>query len=489
MSPTGIENKESPLTILDLDFIWLFLVDLKEWISDVPKAGRSVYSTELADGMIIYHSPQERKAGVGDIMLKDESLKDEMRVILEADQEVIDAEYIESQRFVRLKLKEFGMDIQELGEQRVRVDLSIHRSGIGVLEMTVSLNGVNLTPSDIIDLELLPRSKKSVKFLIPMELIREYSKVDEEVASALKGLPTVRRGLSLEASLDEVVWYYWSSIMNAIWKLGSEEKILDSLRYEIFTAYPVVFIRRTSPEYETPAELLRSHPKQVYGILTQVLRQPIETVRLENVEKMFGNDLSERADVSTFIALESTLKINSKNTCSILKVIAEERNTSTEYEYMYDMRTLLNVVELLQVQRQILWLYDYILASRPLESLSPRQLAHVKGELARALDEFYNIKVAAQREAWTKIEYGKKVLMVADFFNTVTGKLGLLEEAASSLHTTRMEALGLALTVLLSLIPLIFEFPKLIIVIGIVVVFAAYLLSGVLWKLRRFRKV
>jgi hypothetical protein len=484
-----IENKEKSLTIVDLDIIWLFLVDLKDWISDVPKAGRSVYHTELADAMIIYHSAQEKTVGIGEIMLKDEALKDELKVILEADQEVIDTEYIENQRFIRLKLKEFKADIKELGERRVRVDLSLHRSGIGVLAMNVSLNGVNLTPSDIIDLELLPRSKKTMKFLLPPEVIREYSKVDKEVASALKGLPTVRRGLPLEASLDEVVWYYWSSIMNAIWKLESKEKILNSLRYEIFTAYPVVFIKRTSPEYETPAELLRNHPKQVYGILTQVLRQPIETVTLENVEKILGDDLSERADVSIFIALESTLSISSKDTWSVLKVIAEKRNTPIEYEYMYDMRTLLNVIELLQVQRQILWLYDYILASCPVESLSPRKLAQMKGEIARAVDEFYNIKVAAQREAWTKIEYGKKVFMIADFFNTVTGKLSLLDEAANSLHTTRMEALGLALTVLLSVIPLIFEFPMLIIVIGVIVVFAAYLLSGVLWKLRRFSKV
>ena len=482
------ENREKPLKIVDLDLIWIFLVDLKDWLSDVSKAGRDLYNEELADGMIIYHSPQERTAGVGEIMFKDEALKDELGVTLEADQEVIDPEYMESRRFVRLRLKGFRMDIKDLEEQRVMVDVSLHRSGIGVLAMSVSLKGVNLAHSDIVELELLPRNKKLVKYLLPMELILEYSKVNEEVASTLKGLKASGSGLRLEASLDEVVWYYWSSMVNAIWKIGSEEKILDGLRYKIFSAYPVVFIRKTLPEYETTVELLRNHPKQVYGILTQVLRQPIETVRPENFESMFRDDLSERADVSIFIGLESTLVINSGNSWRVLKVIAEERDTTVEHEYMYDMRTLLNVLELLQVQRQILWLYDYVLASRPVESLNPRQLVKMKEEIASAVEEFYNIKVAAQREAWVKIEHGKRVFMLADFFNTVTGKLSLLEEAANSLHTLRMEALGLALTLLFSVTPLIFKFPELIVVIGIVVVFTAYFLSGVVWRLRRSRK-
>jgi len=482
------EDKERPFEIADLEIVWLFLIDLKGWLSDVLKAGRSIYNTELADGMIIYHSPQEKAGDIGEILVKDESLKNEMHVLLEADREVVDVEYLESQRFIRLKLKEFRMDLQGLNKQRVKVYISIHRSGIGVLSMEVSLKGVNLNPSDIIDLELLPKSNKSITFHLPMELILEYSKINKEIASILKELPLNRHSLIIEASLDEIVWYYWSTIVNSIWKIGNEENMLKSLRYKIFTAYPVIFIRKTLPEYETPTELLRNYPKQIYGILTQVLRYPFDTIRLENVEEVFRRNLSERMDISTFIALESTVTINSKNTWRILKTIAEERNTTIEYEYMYDMRILLNIVELLQVQRQILWLYDYILASRPLESLSPRQLAKMKEEITRAVDEFYNIKVATQREAWKKIEYGKRVFMIADFFNTVTGKLSLLEEAGSSLHNLRMESLGLALTILLSVIPLIFELPELIIFIAVVVVFAAYIISGILWKLRRSRK-
>ena len=482
------EYREETLRIVDVDLVWLFLVDLSDWLSDVPKAGRSIYHTELATGMINYPSPKETNSDITEILCKDEVLREELEHRLQVDLEVIDAEYVESQRFIRLRLKGFKIDLLELGEQFVSVNASLHRSGIGVLTMTLSLRGVNITPSEIINLELLPKSNEILKFRLPLELVREYSKINAKVASTLKDLSSTRQDLPLEASLNEIVWYYWSSMVDAIWKIGSEKKLLNKLRYEVFMAYPALFIRKTSPEYMTPNELTQKHPKQVYGILTQVLRQPMANIRSENVNKMLGDDLSERVDVSTFIALESTLIVHSEKSWRVLTNIAETRKTSIEHEYLYDVWTLLNVIEFLQVQRQILWLYDSILASSPGESLSPRQLAKVKEDITRGIDEFYNIKVAAQREAWEKIEYGKKVFMITDLFDTVTGKLSLLAEAANTLHSLRMEAFGLALSVMLSVTPFIFNFPELLIVIGNCVMVAAYLLSGAIWKRRRKKK-
>lgn len=92
--------------------------------------------------------------------------------------------------------------------------------------------------------------------------------------------------------------------------------------------------------------------------------------------------------------------------------------------------------------------------------------------------------MTAQREACTKIEYGKRVFRIDNLFTTVTGKLELLAEAADTLRTLRMEAFGLVLTVMLSIIPLIFEFPELVIILGNVVMLVAYLLSGIIWKRR-----
>ncbi len=289
-------------------------------------------------------------------------------------------QYLRDVPFTRIGLQPF---FATLGGEQVDVDVwvLVHRSGVAILTFGVVFNGQK-SVDELVSLQL---SNFPIKDL---ELVRAIVEANENDL----GKPSKQRYSSgvdwftyqdLDGvTLVDVFGLYQTFIIPAV--LGKTPSKPTEPRNPFWHAYPIVFIKKITPDIFNVAAFKQDYPKELAGL---ILRFPHwRSLKDEKIKKVIIDDLSIVEDHSLYVESSHTTVLYYEPYRKSLIDIYRENIPGQEWIYRYFLTS--SVIDVLLIQRGVLSILSNQLRNLPANT---KKLNALKRGAFLALEEFNNI--------------------------------------------------------------------------------------------------
>ena len=306
-------------------------------------------------------------------------------LIAEVDADLFYEEYIDSGRFIRLKLKPFIIEnfqdnlLKRLTEkEKIEVEcyLFLHISGIALLTSRIKIRNKEIdfeTLRKIISLDEELFLAKIWRNII-LDLKLEGERVEEKEYWHLLEDGQISY-LTLDAILsfyDAYIRYHFFSFKK--YKIKDMDKLDEMTKYIYNLTYPILIIRGTKGLPKK--EYLKTYAVELYSLLMGEYDLKLIRNIIPNLEELILDyDLSYEDDKALFIGWGNALIIVTSFFENYLKTHSE----SFEEDYMYYIWNDIAIFETLIFQNQLLHLIDYQINQLSTE-LSPSELARIRDE-------------------------------------------------------------------------------------------------------------
>jgi hypothetical protein len=451
------ENTEE-IRFEDLDLVYVFSFDLGAPVK-AKDLGEWFSRSKLVEGIWIppseYRPAPEfvrRKAKELEIknaekiseeeLIKNEKLMEEINrahamflSILSEDCKVCDPEYLELGRYVRLKLTDLNLRIEDpefsyLNGLRCELYLLLHDAGVGIVTVWIHLNSY-LSTDDLIKIE---NKLDEAKCIIEDSFgsTSNAKSLDEFIfQNIIDPLRTAATFSSEYGGFDAAV--------NALRRGDiTTDKLKKKLRSFYRTIFSFVCIRkhRCQDGCITAEDAVERHSREIYGILMNY--ENWKYAQTDAIKEVIKNNLSSCVDYVIFVATEASLFIGS--------VILYERLKSAEDQELEYRRTELNLVlpmEFLLLSDRILDVYISIYRSklaelrerrRRGEAMKPSEIIEIREELMYGLEEYNNVLFFVKDPHRKIMEHGKESLMLSRKVNTIISGLQELSDMVRTFY-------------------------------------------------------
>lgn len=376
-----------------------------------------------------------------------------------SDRTLFSPTYLREIPFVRVGLQPFYACID--GENlSIDVGLLIHRTGVAVLTF-YALYSKEKTTEELIELSKANNAKitssKVVRSIVEPQACSvglTPSKLDKapferDFSSGVEWF--IYEKLE-DANLLEVFLLYQAAVISTI--LGKKPKKLSEpfswLRCPDWFAYPIIFIRQTSPECPTDQDFKEEYPNALAGIILRFNKWG--ELKAEKVNEAIANDFSLTHDHSLFLESSHTIVLYHGS----YKTKLEEQfgKDIPGQKWLFHHFQTSAILDVLLIQRWILHIYNCELSKI---SYNLNKLNSIKRNLILALEEYYNITVS-YGTAQEIINVGRKKMGIDNLYDGIKNKLSnfekLIEVEESSMRYRRnmfFKTIGLLITLLFGL--------------------------------------
>jgi len=393
-----------------------------------------------------------------------EHLKREVPLFMElygVDSTVLNPEYLELGRYIRLKLVDFEAEVDDsrfkdlgtrVGRFRVEPYLLIHETGVGVVTLWINMKGeftvddaiklskylvnnINLHVTDPLGNQQESTLLDFIKAVIItplqiMTLFKGYNEIVKSLIRVSKVMIFEKDETLRESKVDEILRESLKSK-----KLKKESKkvlreinndpckfIEENLRTSYALSHIIIGIRE--PEcgdgYLTAEDIARRYTREIAGILTgkEEWRDITDRAAKENLGKNLSSSKSYAIYLTRSAALFlSSQKLKEKVDSELLKINSDNKDIKFR---IYELTTVVPV-EFLALSWQILNSYISLCRKRREEVLrrikgggkrgevvKPSELVSLRGELLHALEEYNNVLLFKSEPFMKVVEYGKK---------------------------------------------------------------------------------
>lgn len=386
---------------------------------------REVPSEQYSEGTF-----EEMISGTIDFM--DESM---LRIqLLEAlhrhvDRLLFRPQYLRDVPFTRIGLQPF---FATLGGEPLGVDVwvSVHRSGVAILTFGVEFNGQK-SVDELVDLQLASVPVEN------LEVVRALVEVDETNL----GKPSEQRSSSgvdwftyqdlKGVTLADVFEMYQAFIIPVV--LGkTSSKPSDTwswLRNPFWHAYPIVFIRKITPDIYNAAAFKQDYPKELAGLVTRFTHW--RSLTDETIKHVITDDLSIVEDHSLYIESSHTTVLYYEPCRKSLIEIHGEDIPGQEWIFRFFQTS--SVIDVLLIQRGVLSILSNKLRNLPYNT---KKLNALKRDAFLALEEFHNI-VLLHGSAHDIVKRGIVKMGIDEELQNLLQKLGNIERLIEVNETQR----------------------------------------------------
>ena len=338
-------------------------------------------------------------------------------------------QYLRDVPFTRIGLQPF---FATLGGERVDVDVwvSVHRSGVAILTFGVEFNGQK-SVDELVSLQLTNVPIKN------LELVRAIVEANESHL----GKPSKQRYSSgvdwftykdlKEVTLADVFELYPTFIISAV--LGkTPSKPTEPwswLRDPFWHAYPIVFIRKITPDIFNATAFKRDYPKELAGL---VMRFPHwMSLKDEKIKQTITDDFSIVEDHSLYVeSSHATVLYYGTYRKSLIEKCGEDV-PGQEWIFQYFLTSC--VIDVLLIQRGVLSILRNQLRNLPANT---KKLNALKRGAFLALEEFHNI-VLQHGSAHDIVKRGIAKMGIDEEYQNLLQKLNNIERLIEVNETQR----------------------------------------------------
>jgi hypothetical protein len=424
----------------DLDLIYMFSFDLGGFIEKVEYLEREFSSKYgLTEGIWTPSSDEReftlefarRKAkelGIEDAenasakeLKANEELMKELnkaiamfRLIISKNYEACNPEYLEQGRYVRLKLIDLNLRIEDPEfkikdldkELRCELYLLLHNTGVAIVTAWIHLDG-DLLVDDLIEIE--EKKLYEVKCTINSPL-----------------------GESKEKTLSDFIYdKIITPLRNEFEKKLGHEKLRPLYSYYMVSTVVCIRKYRCQDECTTAKDVVERHPREIYGILQGY--RDWRSCQVDIIKEEL-KDLSPSKDYAMFTEgffIGST---------ALYENLSEENQELAYREYeLY----LVLPLELLLLSDLILHVYSSIYQDRlkdfrkrieERKLVRPSEIVSIMKDLTYGLEEYNNVLVFTKEPYRRVVEYGKKHLRLLDEADMLRSGLRELNDMARTCY-------------------------------------------------------
>ena len=441
-------------------------------------------------------------------------LKREVPLFMElygVDSTVLNPEYLELGRYIRLKLADFEAEVNDsrfkdlgakVGRFRVEPYLLIHETGVGVVTLWINMKG-EFTVDDVIKLSKYlinninlhvtdPLGNQQESTLLDfieaviitplqiMTLFKGYNEIVRSLIRALKVMIFEKDETLRESKVDEILRESLKSK-----KLKKESKkvlreinndprkfIEENLRTSYALSHIIIGIRE--PECGngclTAEDIARRYTREIAGILTG--KEEWRDITDRAAKEDLGKNLSSSKSYVIYLTRFATLflgspKLKEKINNELLKLNPE---LSKDIGFrIYELTTVVPV-EFLALSWQILNSYTSLCRKRREEVLrrikgggkrgevvKPSELVSLRGELLHALEEYNNVLLFKSEPFMKVVEYGKKRWNLSKMVDELKSELNELSVLAETYYEEAILRRQLILTIIFGIFGLFAE--------------------------------
>ena len=367
------------------------------------------------------------------------------------DKEIFSSSYLDGNPFARISLQPFGATIEK---QSVLFDvtLTLHRSGVAILTIYHGL-------SDVLPLEDLQKYQRFNRLKIedcelPTKVINKYANLIEgyiprigyskKFASDEYGYTKFENGElpDIGEILDAYRFYCIETILGkAHWSI---DYLLNNLRSDFWSGYPIIFINKTKPEYISRKDLLKDHSGEIAKLIIGFTSSSDLTP--EVISKTCLDDLSIVEDYSLYLT---------EGSGTIIYYNAQKKNIDLKENGIEDIRKQFHtsaVVDMLLFQRGIMQIFNSQI-SHAYYDLT--KLTKLKQEFIMALQEFEALGISYYGTVHEIIKRGQEIFRINDlrkmFEIKLQGVEGLIQKEEEQ-NRLRRERIFKMLTTIVAIV-------------------------------------
>jgi len=442
-----------------------------------------------------------------------EHLKREAPLFMElygVDSTVLNPEYLELGRYIRLKLVDFEAEVDDsrfkdlgtrVGKFRVEPYLLIHDAGVGVVTLWINIKG-EFTVDDVIKLSKYLINNINLRVTDPlgnqqestlldfikaviitplqiMTLFKGYNEIVRSLIRASKVMIFEKDETLRESKVDEILRELPKSkelkkeLKKVLREINNDPRkfIEENLRTSYALSHIIIGIRE--PEcgdgYLTAEDIARRYTREIAGILTgkEEWRDITDRAAKENLGKNLSSSKSYAIYLTRSAALFlSSQKLKEKVDSELLKINSDNKDIKFR---IYELTTVVPV-EFLALSWQILNSYISLCRKRREEVLrrikgggkrgevvKPSELVSLRGELLHALEEYNNVLLFKSEPFMKVVEYGKKRWNLSKMVDELKSELNELSVLAETYYEEAILRRQLILTIIFGVFGLFAE--------------------------------
>lgn len=348
-----------------------------------------------------------------------------------ADRQIFSADYLDGNPFTRVGLEPFRATVFS---ETITFDVTvtIHRTGIAILtaygvferEITPDKFAViqRVSNTDVTNPEM-PTSIFQAFMRLLKNQMPEYSSIMASTEQVEDGAYTRFKGRM--NGLASIFDAYRFSIIETIrqTKFPSSVELYKSLRSGQWHAYPVIFIKRTTPVYKTGRDFKQTRSKELVGI-TMGLGET-SFLKDDFINSICGQDLSIFDDHSVYFTEGSaTIIYYDSYHSKVPRKIA-----GAEWARRHFLTTV--IIDILLIQRMILLIFNTYLDS-PYYNID--KLNELKRTYLGALDEFEAIGISHYGQVHDIIKKSQEHFRIIELRRLFLAKAEGIEKAVDAIE-------------------------------------------------------
>jgi PAS domain-containing protein len=441
-----------------------------------------------------------------------ERLKREAPLFMElygVDGTVLNPEYLELGRYIRLKLVDFEAEVDDsrfkdlgtkVGKFRVEPYLLIHETGVGVVTLWINMKG-EFTVDDVIKLSKYLINNINLRVTDPlgnqqestlldfieaviitplqiMTLFKGYNEIVRSLIRASKVMIFEKDETLRESKVNEILRELPKSkeskkeLKKVLREINNDPRkfIEENLRTSYASLHVIIGIRE--PECGdgclTAEDIARRHMKEIAGILAG--NEHWRNYTAETAKEYLEENLSSSKSYAIYLTRFATLFLGSQKMkeeiYGELKLNSDNKDIGFR---IYELTTVVPV-EFLALSWQILNSYISLCRKRREEVLrrikgggkrgevvKPSELVSLRGELLHALEEYNNVLLFKSDPFMKVIEYGKKRWNLSKVVDELKSELNELSVLAGTYYEEAILRRQLILTIIFGIFGLFAE--------------------------------
>jgi hypothetical protein len=441
------------------------------------------------------------------------------------DSTVLNPEYLELGRYIRLKLVDFEAEVDDsrfkdlgakVGKFRVEPYLLIHETGVGVVTLWINMKG-EFTVDDVIKLSKYLLNNINLRVTDPlgnqqestllnfieaviitplqiMTLFKGYNEIVRSLIRASKVMIFEKDETLRESKVDEILRELPKSkeskkeLKKVLREINNDPRkfIEENLRTSYALLHIIIGIRESEcgDGCLTAEDIARRHIREIAGILAG--NEHWRNYTAETAKEYLEENLSSSKSYAIYLTRFATLFLGSQKMkeeiYGELKLNSDNKDIGFR---IYELTTVVPV-EFLALSWQILNSYISLCRKRREEVLrriegggkrgevvKPSELVSLRGELLHALEEYNNVLLFKSDPFMKVIEYGKKRWNLSKMVDELKSELNELSVLAETYYEEAILRRQLILTIIFGIFGLFAE-------LDVLTKFVGTFLAGVL---------
>jgi hypothetical protein len=314
---------------------------------------------------------------------------------------------------------------------RVNVELSVHRTGMSILTFYIHFQN-DMSVDKTISL-LKPDQLKVSEFTIAEPIISAVKDIIDDAhwnlgnGNPIEDIYGGSRWLKFKQLNDydllKIFELYHQAICANILNVCTEKDLERIFRIKDTSVYPMLFIYRTNPYYDTHPEFLHNHSRPFAGIVAE--SKNWRQMNRKAINDTLANNHAMADSYSFFLEASHATVLYHRTYGERLDLIGYQGRIPCT-EWVLQNQYVRIMAELLNIQKGRLYLYNKQIRSLPHDV---KKLTQIKRDLLLAMDEYYDMDLVLMETSSRDIVNNcYDVFGITDLYNDVIFKRDNLEK-------------------------------------------------------------